>query len=195
MITEFIDFCKELFPSISPYTAERAKTALLQFEKDGKIINYITNKLNKNELFQGDIFSDIPFYYMQSDGSYGIVKHKAQLLTNTCDAVRNDNLNFAAVLPLKQFSDKFQNSIIKNKTYQFLYLPDNKTKDFVIDFGLIHTISREAFIKAINHNKIKKIVSLSDIGYYMFICKLTVYFMRPEDIEVNNLRGEDYNYE
>ena len=191
MITEFIDFCKEVFPSIDPYTAERAKTALLQFEKDGRIINYITNNLNKNEIYQGDIFTDMPFYYMQPDGTYGMAKYKAQLLTNTCDSVRNENLNFAAILPLNKFSDKFQANIIKNKTYQFLYLPDNKTKDFVIDFGLINTISREAFIKAINYKKIKKIVSLSDIGYYMFICKLTVYFMRPEDIKVNNHRGEN----
>ena len=192
MITEFIEFCEELFPSIQPYTAEQAKMALLQFEKDGKMLQYITNNLNDGELYQGDIFSDVPFYYMQPNGTYGMAKYKAQLLTNTCDAIRNDNLNFAAILPLNEFSNKFQTNIIKNKSYQFLYLPDNKTKDFVIDFGLINTISREAFIRAVNQNKIRKIVSLSDIGYYMFICKLTVYFMRPEDVEVNNLRDKNF---
>jgi len=191
MIIEFIDFCKEVFPSIQPFTAERAKTALLQFEKEGRVLNYITNNLDENELYQGDIFSDIPFYYMQPNGTYGMAKYKAQLLTNTCDAVRNDNLNFAAILPLNKFSEKFKNNIIKNKAYQFLYLPDVNTENFVIDFGLINTIPREVFIKAFNQNKIIKIVSLSDIGYYMFICKLTVYFMRPEDVEVNKRRDEN----
>ena len=32
MIPEFIDFCKELFPSIDPYTKEQAKQAMKQFE-------------------------------------------------------------------------------------------------------------------------------------------------------------------
>lgn len=32
MIPEFIDFCKELFPSISPYTRDQAKRAMEQFE-------------------------------------------------------------------------------------------------------------------------------------------------------------------
>lgn len=193
MMVEFIDFCKELFPSIQPYTAERAKAAMKQFERNGSTLSYITNTLDKNVLYQGDIFSDIPFYYTKSDGTYGTAKHKAQLLTNTCDAVRNENLNFAAILPLNEFSKELQNSMVKNKTYQFFYVPDFQTKDYVIDFGLITSISREAFCKALDINKIKKIVSLSNIGYYMFICKLTVYFMRPEDAEVNNQRDNIQN--
>jgi hypothetical protein len=190
MIKEFIDLCRELFPSIQPYTAESAKKALSQFKKDGRLLNFITGNLNRIVPCQGDIFSEIPFYYMDADGSYKKVNYKAQLLTNTCDAERNENLHFAAILPLNNFNQQSQSDIKGNRHFQFFYIPDSRTENFVIDFGLITTISREAFIKAFTQNKINKIVSLSDIGFYMFICKLTVFFLRPEDIDVNESRDE-----
>ena len=37
MLSEFIDFCTELFPSISPYTKEQAKVAMEQFETEMRL--------------------------------------------------------------------------------------------------------------------------------------------------------------
>ena len=61
MIPEFIDFCKELFPSIDPYTKEQAKQAMKQFESiEGPVL---CRPCGAFDLLQGDIFSEIPFFY------------------------------------------------------------------------------------------------------------------------------------
>ena len=86
MIPEFIDFCKELFPSISPYTRDQAKRAMEQFENlygNPKLVAHPKDA----ELYQGDIYTEIPFLYTNENGEQTCIMRKAQLLTNTCDHI------------------------------------------------------------------------------------------------------------
>ncbi len=190
-VRDIIDFCEELFPGISPYTAERAKKALEQFESDGKKIN-LTTLDTFDYLAQGDIFTEIPITYISGEGTAETVLCKGMLLTNTCDNSRNDRLQFAAIHSIEELEENvgLQESVKHNKAYQFLYLPDSKLEDYFIDFGLITSLSRKVIEELLHKGKVQKIASLSQIGYYMFLAKLTVYFMRPEDVEANALRSE-----
>lgn len=43
-------------------------------------------------------------------------------------------------------------------------------------------------MNGINNNKITRLFSLSQIGFYLFIIKLTVFLMRKEDTETMNSR-------
>lgn len=115
---------------------------------------------------------------------------KAQLLTNTCDAVRDDNLIFAAIHPCEEFSKTAKDlvSIKGNHTFRLFYIPDPETQDLLIDFSLLTTLSRNTFLSLLQKGIVHRIAALSQIGYYMFICKLTVFFMRPEDVQVNKDR-------
>lgn len=61
--------------------------------------------------------------------------------------------------------------------------------DEYVDFEMINTISRDAFNRFLDTNKVRRIASLTLVGYYMFICKLSIFFMRPEDVEVNSGRA------
>lgn len=193
-VKDIVDFCEELFPSISPYTASRAKKALDQFESNGKTVQLTT--LNAFDyLAQGDIFTEIPITYINDEGTEETILCKGMLLTNTCDNSRNDKLQFAAIHSIEELENNigFQESVKHNKAYQFLYLPDSKLEDYFIDFGLISSFSRKVIEELLQRGKVQKIASLSQIGYYMFLAKLTVYFMRPEDVEANALRCEtDY---
>lgn len=185
MIPEFIEFCKQLFPSIDPYTKEQAKEAMRQFEEiEGPVL---ARTDNNNELLQGDIFSEIPFYYMDENGEFRIILRKAQLLSNTCDATRDEQLLFAALHPLEALKNNqsMKANIVRNKRYSAFYLPDRILQDEYIDFELINTMPRATFNKLLEEQKVHKIASLTMVGYYMFICKLTVFFMRPEDEETN----------
>ena len=190
MICELIDFYEELFPSISPYTAQSAKNALSQFynnESNGEFL--LSNNLDN--LTQGDIFSAIPFMAIGEDGDVSVFKAKAMLITNTCDASRNSNVEFIPLHPIKEYStdsEKIQ-TLKNNKLFQFLYLPDNRLENYFIDFGGISTYSRAAFLKLIEQEKVKKLGSLSEIGYFTFISKMTVFFMRPEDKDVYSSRS------
>lgn len=193
MLSDFIDFCGKLFPSIDPYTKERAKRTMEQFEsiRSPALIKIY----NDNELYQGDIFTEIPFAFINEKGEYQTIICKAQLLSNSCDATRDDNLLFAAIHPLKDLGNNpsIIDGIKKNKRYASFYLKDPEMKDYFVDFELINTIPREVFLSLCEQNKVKRIASLSLVGYYMLLCKLTVFFMRPEDAEVNQSRNIETN--
>lgn len=188
MIPEFIEFCQKLFPVIDPYTKEQAKRAMTQFESSNG--PFLSQETDSFDLFQGDIFSEIPFLYTDETGKVKVIKRKAQLLSNTCDASRDPFLLFAAIHPLADFKDNQSliNGIVKNTKYNAFYLPDRILKNDYVDFGLINSIPRELFLRFHEEHKVKKIASLTLVGYYMFLCKMTVFFMRPEDLDVNESR-------
>lgn len=185
MIPEFIDFCKSLFPSIDPYTAERAKTVMSQFENSS--FNNLAKLTEEFDCIQGDIFSEIPFVFVDEYGNVNVKEYKAQLISNTCDAVRDDNLLFAAVKPIDELSENqsLVANIKRNKIFSDFYLPDRHLNTSFTDFEMITTMSREMFQNLASEHLIRRIATLNSVGYYMFICKLTVFFMRPEDVETN----------
>lgn len=185
MIPEFIDFCKKLFPSIDPYTSEQAKIAMAQFENGNGSV--LSRQCDSFDLLQGDIFTEIPFFYTNKHGELSSIRRKALLLSNTCDAARDDLLLFAALHPLDDFKENqpMIDVIKKNKRYSAFYVPDHLLQDEYVDFELVNSFSRTTFLKLHERNMVKRIASLTSVGYYMFICKLTVFFMRPEDTDVN----------
>lgn len=188
MILEFVDFCEELFPSISPYTAKTAKRALSQFKEIYGIHRYTTLPLDK--LSQGDIFSEIWFPHFEADGSLRATKTKVQLISNTCDSQRDDSLIFAAVREIKDYSDKKEDiwELKQNLNYKFMFIPGKETEELYVDLSVMHAIPRIFLNLWLERGSVKKIASLSRLGFYMFICKLTVFFMRPEDPEHNEKR-------
>ena len=62
MLEEFIDFCTEVFPSINPYTIENVKSAMAQFQHEGKTFS-VCRSSPLDYLAQGDIFSELPFTF------------------------------------------------------------------------------------------------------------------------------------
>lgn len=189
MIKEFVDFAQEIFPSISPYTADAAKRALDNYEK-----YYTSNKLTINSLdstiqYQGDIFTELPYHRINNKGEMFITKTKVQLISNTCDSAREENLLFAPLLPISEVDKKLLPGICKNKSYNLFYIPDSILSDYIIDFSLIFSFPRLIFVNLLNSNKTQRVASLSDVGYYMFIVKLSIFLLRPEDPEANNSRG------
>ena len=70
----------------------------------------------------------------------------------------------------------------------FNFIPGDLTEEYVIDFGLLTIVSRIKFEEAVSADKIRREVSLTTIGYFLFITKLTIFFMRPEDSEAYRSR-------
>lgn len=189
MVPEFIDFFSQVFPSIDPYTREQAKRCMEQFEKTAK--PRLTRFSGSDELWQGDVFSEMPFMYYDDDGAQRIIRCKAQLLSNTCDATRDKTLIFAALHPFNDIAGNqaMVDGIKRNKRYSTFYLQDDPVSEEYVDFELINTFSREAFLNLLGSGKVKRMASLTLVGYYMLICKLTVFLLRPEDVEVNASRN------
>ena len=80
-------------------------------------------------------------------------------------------------------------AVKSNINYEYLYFPDTEIDDSFVSFGLITSVSREAFQRFVEAGKSERIASLNATGYFLFITKLTVFLMKPEDSEVYASRG------
>ena len=167
-----------------------AKNALKQFEGIGG--PPIVEPCSTFDLLQGDVYSEIPFCYIDEDGDISTIMQKAQLLSNTCDASREDGrLIFAAVRPLKDLEENptMVESIVSNKKFGALYLPGNPLRSEYVDLQLLNSMSHSTFCGLQSAQKVNRIATLSNVGYYLFICKMTIFFLRPEDVDVNSQRS------
>ena len=192
MIDKFVDFCTEIFPSISPYKVNNLKKALDQFNREGQTFDFCCST-SLEYLAQGDIFSDLPFIVLDENNQYNVVYRKGMLLSNTCDASRNDTLIFAALQSITDFekSQQTMDDIKNNRVTQFMYIPCSHIENEVIDFGLINTFPRKFINDAYSLNKINKICSLNDYGFYILLSKITIFFCRRQDAETESDRRKE----
>lgn len=187
MIREFIEFTSEIISGINPYTVENIKSAIMQFKVEGKkLVTTLEN--NFDYLTQGDILDNIPFYKVNGKtGKLEVFKTRGIILSNTCDCDRDENIIMAPFIPIKD-TQKDRQALMNNISYGHLYLPDNKLDNYVVDFSLSCTFNRELILKGLEKKAINKIASLNSYGYYLFLCKMTIYLMRPEDAGVKEER-------
>ena len=179
MLVEFIDFVDSILPAVDPDFREGAKAAILQFEKEGHILNFLTNECLIT-LSQGDIISDIPFTYFEEDGKQQIFKSDAMVISTSCHIDQKEKLVMVPVLPLDIY-DGNTVELKRNTVYDYMYLPDCKMNNKFVNFSIWCTYNKELIMKQITEGKVKRLASLSQLGYYFLVVKLTVYLMRKED--------------
>ena len=57
---------------------------------------------------------------------------------------------------------------------------------------LLNTFNKDVLNRMIVQGRVVKETSLNQFGFYLFLCKLTICFMRPEDEDVQADRRENY---
>lgn len=191
----FVDFVKSLFPSINPYTQEETKRSLLQFYEKGKSFECY-NTACLEGICQGDIIEGVPVYRISQDGTLGTVIRTVIVLSNSCD-IENDD--YILVAPFFSFSEaelsKSQIEEMKlNKFYGKLYFPDVSEEPMFTDFSFAQSFPKSCLETSLKKGTMKTRHSLNLVGYYLFLCKLTVHFMRPEDSDLQKERERiDYS--
>lgn len=190
MLDEFIDFTQSLFPSISPYVKDQTKAAIRQFELSGKKLNLFNYKAY-DFLTQGDILNGIPFTRLEDDGNISAYIGKGMIISNTCSADHDDEIVIAPLLHIDSLGLN-RADIVNNLHYRLLYLPDERYENFVVDFSLMNTFNKNVLNNMINQKRVVKETSLNQFGFYLFLCKLTICFMRPEDEDVQKDRRKNY---
>ena len=190
MLQSFVDFCYQTFPSISDDAHDALKKAIQEMQS--KTLNYrlVADPIQESMFAQGDIFDRVYFSYVGKEGQLIEEIIPGILLTNTCDNERKKNLLFA---PLFKISDLFEKEndikqLKSNQKFSVMYLNEVSISDMFVDFNIISAVNREWFCSMVKSEKSKRLLSLSQIGYYFFILKLTIYLMRYEDKHVNQSR-------
>lgn len=189
-MNEFIALVQEMFPSISPYTAEKALSAISENFKDKRNMEFCTSR-PFDFLAQGDIFSGMIFSYTDENGEDRSLPAKGILLSNTCDSERDEFILFAPMLPIETYTSQGMDkaSIENNKYTKLLFIPSRVIDNHVVDLSVVNAFSRKLILKLLDREMVTKDATLNLWGYYLYLSKLTVHLMRPEDMEANSSRA------
>jgi len=183
MEIRFESLIKELFPSITESTKEQIKSAIKQFNVHPQLLY---QSISDETIYQGDIIKEIQFVTLISYNKYSKKTLSGMLISNTCDYVNRELILIAPIYPFNYIKDRYKNrsfveSLKMNTIYDKFYLPNyKKDNDYVVDFSGINSVKADYLLDSIKNNKITKIMSLSQYGFYFFLTKLTVYLMRRE---------------
>ena len=186
MLKELIDFVDSILPSVDPDFRDGVKDAITQFEQDGGEYHYLSLSC-LDVLSQGDIISKLPFSFFSDTGEQELFISDAIVISTSCHIDNKDRILCAPVLPITSFH-KNMDSLKRNTIFNYMYIPDSLTASSFIDFDTVNSYSKQMIMEGIEKEKIVRKASLSQLGYYVLIIKLSVYLMRREDSDTLSAR-------
>ena len=175
------------------YLSQSAKENLVRAL--GNFPRKIDNFVNKysDEVLQGDGWTAVEVIRFE-DGARKAIK--AVLLSNSCDIAPENkrelptNLAFASLVKLASYQNlliqagldkhRIEDKLVaikEQRVSSLIYFPKGAglDEDYVALLDDIHTVPFRAFESKADR---KKIFTLSDVGFYLFVLKLSVHFCR-----------------
>ncbi len=181
---ELIKLFNEAFPILPGSPLREPDQSLRQFyaEESGTI------QMIRNPLpiwAQGDILDPIPFISWSEEGEPVFFNAPGMIMNSTCDLDRKENIVLCPCImltDLKQLSA--YKDIPKNTVFDFLFLGKCLTGDeWVVDLSHPTTLPRQRIEKRIEEDDVSRKHSLTDKGWYLFITKFAIKYLRPDDSE------------
>ena len=170
---------EEMIPSVSP-------DALKEFKKDFGTFKFdsstCTSSPNNKIVFQGDIIKDVPFVFYSKDGVQKKKTSFGMMLSHTCDMANlKKNVIFAFCIPASAYTLSNSEDAKNQRISNLMLLPTRHLldDDLLVDFNLITTYSSQ-FVHTITKNRNNHLVTLGNLGNFLFLTKLTVHFFRSE---------------
>lgn len=194
-MTSFEDIKKYLPQYLSDSDAKQLFSALKDFPNNIDERFYNSYNLDDNILYQGDCLKDIPAFNLPDTCSK---LSQSMAISNTCDMdlnnkrLWNTRILFSQIILLEKLEkalyqkfseDRISNYISSLKKQQItnaFYLPKSKNLDEAIVFFDytnsfdINFVDRESL-------KEKRLVSLSNYGFYILLLKLSIHFTRIQE--------------
>ncbi|WP_315543309.1 hypothetical protein [Capnocytophaga leadbetteri] len=194
-MTSFEDIKKYLPQYLSDSDAKQLFSALKDFPNNIDSRFYNSYNLDDNILYQGDCLKDIPAFNLPDIRTK---LSQSMTISNTCDMdlnnkrLWNTRILFSQIILLEKLEkalyqkfseDRISNYISSLKKQQItnaFYLPKSKNLDEAIVFFDytnsfdINFVDRESL-------KEKRLVSLSNYGFYILLLKLSIHFTRIQE--------------
>ena len=82
-----------------------------------------------------------------------------------------------------EFEEQTQRNIKNNIVSGKMCFTQSELEDLYVDFSMSQSMNRKVIFKLIEDEKIKRIHSLSQFGFYFLCCKITIYYLRVENYE------------
>ena len=197
-MTSFEDIKKYLPQYLSDSDTKQLFSALKDFPNNIDERFYSNYNLDDNILYQGDCLKDIPAFKLPNTHSK---LSQSIAISNTCDMDLNNSnerpwntqrILFSQIILLekleKELCQRFPkdkvtnyiNSIKKQKITNTFYLPKSKNLDEAIVF-FDYTNSFDIDFIERDGLKEKRLVSLSNYGFYILLIKLSIHFTRIQE--------------
>lgn len=125
---------------------------------------------------QGDIVGPLPFSWIDENGDQVEYESHGLVLSATCDVENDDLVSVCVCIPgsTARQEDIINEEVEAQRAFRLMFLSGGGG-EFVADFARIMTIPSRVI-----GDRLARSWSLTQFGYYMFLTKLTVHFMRPE---------------
>ncbi|NNM60411.1 MAG: hypothetical protein HKM04_11445 [Legionellales bacterium] len=188
-----MDFNEENIQKLlPPYLTQDKKEHLEKAIKSFPNIEYFTRNY-MSDILQGDIWNSLEVHDAQSSQKKLI---KGILLSNSCDMDRANKryapilITFAPIIKLSDYSNFLKKygplaervddkicAIRNQHVSNIFYLPTHPTleEEHIALLDDLHTIKLDSFEKV---KERQKLLTLSQIGFYVFLFKLSVHFCR-----------------
>lgn len=185
MLAEFATLLQEIFPSISPFTAEWVLYKLRSYPADEYANRFYEPRLLP-DLSQADVLSSVPFIFFDASGKESKYESPALLISNSCDIAHDEYFLLSHGIFLDSYKEFFDSERIEalrsNSIFNMLFLPQvPKLGDLVFDLSLCSSIPSELGKQYLEEGRIERVASLTMAGYYFFLLKLSAHLLRVED--------------
>lgn len=211
ILFDAMDTLEDLSIYLPKYLSEESTKILLeelkQFPVDGTKKTIYTCALDESPIiYQGDGLKELEVISLPDES---IRKTSVIILSNTCD-VDTDNKRFfpsrmcyapiidldkyQKMLLLNGYSEQQVNShvedIKKQVITQIFYLPRGSglAYDGIVFLDRINNISNQVIDR--NELQTRRIFTLSDYGYYLFLLKISIHFSRVQE-KIDRNKGID----
>lgn len=175
--------------------------ALKDFKESSKKINYYINNY-RDELLQGDGWTNLQIRNFANGERTSIL---GIILSNSCDVSADNqrdlptNITFAPLVPLSQYTELLTravkdtekvedkiNSIREQRVSSLFFLPagGGLREDYIALLDQVHTMPSREFQAGSTNTK--KVFTLSLIGFYLFLFKISFHFCRFHENVVRN---------
>lgn len=189
------DFAKSIKEHIPPYLTLEQKEALASaLERVPEAKEYYLSGRYVNEMLQGDCWRNLKIFKFDTGDKRDV---PGVILSNSCDISPDNkraigpNIVFSPVIKLSKYEQLLRNSgidpvqirakveAIKNQTVTTIfYLPDaigGLADEYIVVLDDVHTMPASALRIGTENTKG---FTLSNLGFYMFIFKLSINFCR-----------------
>jgi hypothetical protein len=174
---------------LPPYLTEDRKDGLVKELARFPYISsyYLGKSYFKNEILQGDIVVDMEMYKYNNQTT---IKTHGIILSNSCDIDENNDrykevfATFCPIISLDKFKKfvetegkdfkSIEDDIKKQRLTDIFYLP----QESYLPCDYIALLSQATSIPYSLLNKNNKRHSLSQVGFYLFLFKLSVHYCR-----------------
>ena len=132
------------------------------------------------KLSQGDIVDGLLWVVSREDGRYGTATRSGLLISHSCDVDGGGYVTFAVC---QKYDAAMPNAgnIKAQYIYEQYFLPEHGSRPaLVADLSQVQSVRIDHIHAGLANRTFKRVDTLSNLGHWHLLSKLTVHFLRPQ---------------